>query len=246
MTHKMCCDCINGDCFTNACSCARFNREFNKDQNFGIYIYIYFRGINLVGYMVENGVKSLNPEWLDEFHIFECSLNCPCNKKKCHFSLMNNVGLEQGRDFIVTRSLKTHFMDPKIQLNMWGLNTAREIPKNWLIMEYTGEEIIETNSEILAAKYDMDKTSYMFYTCEDVTDKRVREMRDAEFYIPKSRALKNKDFPINIDAKNTGNLARFANHSCDPNMFCVYVHVENRHPRISRIGIFAKHNIQKK
>ncbi len=64
-----------------------------------------------------------------------------------------------------------------------------------------------------------------------------------------------EDFPLvyikfnlisnySIDAKEYGNLARFINHSCDPNLRSVNVHKNSKDPRIAVITFFATKNIK--
>ena len=94
----------------------------------------------------------------------------------------------------------------------WGLLALEDIPKGRFVIEYVGEVI---NEDELQARMESKErsTKHLYYL-----------------------SLDGKD---TIDASRKGNLARFINHSCEPN--CVtekwLVLSENR------VGIFARVDI---
>ena len=47
-----------------------------------------------------------------------------------------------------------------------------------------------------------------------------------------------------IDAKHYGNIARFLNHSCDPNLYSALVFVEHRDRRFPRPAFFTLRDVQ--
>lgn len=49
---------------------------------------------------------------------------------------------------------------------------------------------------------------------------------------------------MNFDAKTHGNEARFANHSCDPNMKTVQVHVESEDYIMPKMCFFSNRDIR--
>ena len=53
-----------------------------------------------------------------------------------------------------------------------------------------------------------------------------------------------ESFPLCIDAYIYGNISRYMNHSCDPNVVSVAIHLENRNLFYPRIFIFASKDIQ--
>jgi SET domain-containing protein len=46
-----------------------------------------------------------------------------------------------------------------------------------------------------------------------------------------------------VDANNKGNVARFLNHSCDPNLQNYQVWIEHQDKRLPRIAFFATRDI---
>ena len=49
--------------------------------------------------------------------------------------------------------------------------------------------------------------------------------------------------PYSIDASRIGNIARFANNSCSPNLLAVEVMIAHRDPRLPRVAFFARRDI---
>jgi len=102
----------------------------------------------------------------------------------------------------------------------WGIRTRQKILKGSFVCEYVGEVISEAEADKRGTEYDKSKLSYLW--------------------------TQGGELPGGtIDATHYGNIARFANHSCDPNCFAVEVLVECRqtshHPRIA---FFAGRDIQ--
>lgn len=77
----------------------------------------------------------------------------------------------------------------------WGVRTERAIAKGQYICEYVGEVISSEESERRGKEYDAVGRTYLF---------------DLDF--------NEKDNPYTIDAAKYGNVSRFINHSCDPNL----------------------------
>jgi len=93
----------------------------------------------------------------------------------------------------------------------WGVKTNRFIQPGELVIEYVGEVIDKKTWE--ARKKKMTRYDHMYFM-----------------------ALNQSEI---VDASRKGNLARFINHACDPNLQVEkwYVH------RIPRLGLFAKTQI---
>lgn len=77
----------------------------------------------------------------------------------------------------------------------WGVRTDRYIAKGAYICEYVGEIITSEESEKRGEIYDAEGRTYLF---------------DLDF--------NDKDNPYTVDAAKFGNVSRFINHSCDPNL----------------------------
>ncbi|XP_066586764.1 histone-lysine N-methyltransferase EHMT1 isoform X2 [Prorops nasuta] len=96
----------------------------------------------------------------------------------------------------------------------WGLRTLRHITKGSYVCEYVGEIISDSEAD------HREDDSYLF----DLDN------RDGETYC--------------IDARRYGNIARFINHSCAPNLLPVRVFVEHQDLHFPRIAFFANRDIE--
>ncbi|XP_051167228.1 histone-lysine N-methyltransferase EHMT2 [Leptopilina boulardi] len=96
----------------------------------------------------------------------------------------------------------------------WGLRTLKHIPKGTYVCEYVGEIISDSEAD------HREDDSYLF----DLDN------RDGETYC--------------IDARRYGNVARFINHSCAPNLLPVRLFVEHQDLHFPRIAFFANQNIE--
>ncbi|ORX76461.1 SET domain-containing protein, partial [Anaeromyces robustus] len=95
----------------------------------------------------------------------------------------------------------------------YGLKTIKPIKKDKLIIEYTGE--------VISLKTCMERLNTIY-----------KEMKSFYFI--------NYDDGKVIDACQKGNVARFANHSCDPNC-CIERWIVNNE---IRVGLFALRDIK--
>lgn len=77
----------------------------------------------------------------------------------------------------------------------WGVRTERAIAKGQYICQYVGEIISYEETERRGKEYDAVGRTYLF---------------DLDF--------NEKDNPYTVDAAKFGNVSRFINHSCDPNL----------------------------
>lgn len=93
----------------------------------------------------------------------------------------------------------------------WGVRSLTEIPQGSFVCEYTGELISDTEADA------RDDDDYLF-------DLDCKENAH-ELYC--------------IDAKHYGNISRFINHSCEPNVFPIRVFIHHRDLRFPRIAFFA-------
>lgn len=79
----------------------------------------------------------------------------------------------------------------KTQFKGWGLAAGEFIPKNSFVMQYVGE---------------------VFSTDSDIGSKRIKRYKHSKCtYLMR---IENNEV---IDPTYSGNIARFINHSCDPN-----------------------------
>lgn len=98
----------------------------------------------------------------------------------------------------------------------WGVRTEKYIPEGQYICEYTGEIITFDEAEKRGLEYDSSGRTYLF---------------DLDFY--------NVDNNYTIDALKYGNLARFINHSCDPNCGIWATWSDCQDPNLQKITFFS-------
>ncbi|XP_012287213.1 histone-lysine N-methyltransferase EHMT2 isoform X2 [Orussus abietinus] len=115
---------------------------------------------------------------------------------------------------VVQHGLTQRFQLFRTKGKGWGLRTLRHIPKGTYVCEYVGEIISDSEAD------HREDDSYLF----DLDN------RDGETYC--------------IDARRYGNLARFINHSCAPNLLPVRVFVEHQDLHFPRIAFFANRDIE--
>ena len=101
------------------------------------------------------------------------------------------------------------------------LRALEFIRKGTFVIEYIGEIISNAEAERRGKRQDANHASYLF----DIGNNCENEKE------------------LCIDASRKGNAARFANHSCDPNLVTVEVYIESGDPRLPHVGFFAKRDI---
>ncbi|KAL5203872.1 hypothetical protein ABZP36_008743 [Zizania latifolia] len=150
--------------------------------------------------------------------IYECSSNCQCSLN-C-------------RNRITQKGIKLNFEVFWTGDRGWGLRSWDPIRAGTFICEYAGEVIDETKMDI-----DGEEDEYTFRTsCPG--DKVLSWNLGAELLEEKSRDVSAENFkqlPIIIRANNEGNVARFLNHSCSPNLLwqaVQYDHADDSYPHV--------------
>lgn len=103
-----------------------------------------------------------------------------------------------------------------------GVRARERIWKGTYICEYLGEFI------------DIDEASLRLSNTSLTTDHNYLIVVREHFH----PSIGNR--VISIDARNSGNIARFINHSCDPNACMIIGHVGSDLPRV---GLFAMRDI---
>ncbi|XP_047166604.1 histone-lysine N-methyltransferase, H3 lysine-9 specific SUVH4 isoform X3 [Vigna umbellata] len=127
----------------------------------------------------------------------------------------------------------------------WAVRSWDFIPSGAPVCEYTG---------ILARTEDMDsmlENNYIFEIDGLQTIKGLggRERRSQDGEIPEDILNKYDDLSSEsvpefcIDAGSTGNIARFINHCCEPNLFVQCVLSTHDDLRLARVMLFAADNI---
>ncbi|KAL1188965.1 Histone-lysine N-methyltransferase, H3 lysine-9 specific SUVH4 [Cardamine amara subsp. amara] len=162
--------------------------------------------------------------------VFECGPNCGCGPK-----CVNRTSQKGQRFHLeVFRSAKKG----------WAVRSWDYIPAGSPVCEYIG---------VLRRTADVDTISdndYIFeMDCQQTMqglDGRQRRLRDVA--VPTNNEVSQSSEDENvpefcIDAGSKGNVARFINHSCEPNLFVQSVLSSHQDLRLARVVLFAADNI---
>lgn len=104
----------------------------------------------------------------------------------------------------------------------WGVRTLEPILARTYVMRYAGEVIPWHEGNVRGLK---SSAEYLF---------------DMDFNFDP----KEKHCPFTVDAYEYGNISRFVNHSCEPNLTVYSVYINNIHPEMPELAFFAKRDIE--
>ncbi|PKA65905.1 Histone-lysine N-methyltransferase, H3 lysine-9 specific SUVH1 [Apostasia shenzhenica] len=154
--------------------------------------------------------------------IYECNNSCACTAN------CRNRQTQKG--------VKIHFEVFRTKDRGWGLRSWDPIRAGSFICEYTGE--VEDKVEF---DEDSDEDQYIFQAIY-VDEKTLNWNHGPELLGDPSISQSEifKPLPIIINAKNVGNISRFMNHSCSPNVFwqpVLHDHSEEEYPHIMFFAI---------
>jgi euchromatic histone-lysine N-methyltransferase len=155
--------------------------------------------------------------------LYECSSSCQCS--------------ENCRNRVTQRGIGLNFEVFWTGDRGWGLRTWDPVHAGAFICEYAGEVIDETKMNL-----DVKEDDYIFHT-SCTSDTVSRWNQGTELLEETSRGSTTGSFrqlPIIISAKDSGNVARFVNHSCSPNLVwqaVQYDHGDDRYPHIMFFAI---------
>lgn len=128
---------------------------------------------------------------------------------------------EHCRNRVVQRGLQFYLQVFKTDKKGWGLRTLELIPKGKFVCEYAGEVLgfSEVQRRInLQTKYD---SNYIIAVREHIYNGQIMETF--------------------VDPTYTGNIGRFLNHSCEPNLLMIPVRIDSMVPKLA---LFAAQDIQ--
>ncbi|XP_070706429.1 histone-lysine N-methyltransferase EHMT1 [Pempheris klunzingeri] len=114
---------------------------------------------------------------------------------------------------VVQNGLRTRLQIFRTSKKGWGVRALQDIPQGTFICEYVGEIISEAEAEM------RQNDAYLF----SLDDK------PQDLYC--------------IDARFYGNISRFLNHMCEPNLFACRVFTTHQDLRFPHIAFFASGNI---
>ncbi|KAL5222018.1 hypothetical protein ABZP36_026731 [Zizania latifolia] len=157
--------------------------------------------------------------------IYECSESCQCS-----FNCRNRVS---------QKGVRIHFEVFRTTNRGWGLRSWDAIRGGSFICEYVGEVVDDT-------KVNLDgEDDYLFRTvCPG--EKTLKWNYGPELIGEQSINISADTFeplPIKISAKKMGNISRFMNHSCTPNVFWQPVQFDHGEDGYPHIMFFALKHI---
>ncbi|XP_053329006.1 histone-lysine N-methyltransferase EHMT1 [Spea bombifrons] len=117
------------------------------------------------------------------------------------------------RNRVVQNGLKVRLQLYRTKTMGWGVRALQDIPAGTFVCEYVGELISDSEADV------REDDSYLF----DLDNK------DGEAYC--------------IDARFYGNISRFVNHLCEPNLLPVRVFMSHQDLRFPRIAFFSSRHI---
>ncbi|XP_040860308.1 histone-lysine N-methyltransferase EHMT1 isoform X4 [Ochotona curzoniae] len=118
------------------------------------------------------------------------------------------------RNRVVQNGLRARLQLYRTQDMGWGVRSLQDIPLGTFVCEYVGELVSDSEADV------REEDSYLF----DLDNK------DGEVYC--------------IDARFYGNVSRFINHHCEPNLVPVRVFMSHQDLRFPRVAFFSTRLIQ--
>lgn len=160
--------------------------------------------------------------------VYECGPSCLCNRD-CK-NRVSQTGLKVRLDVFKTKD------------RGWGLRSLDPIRAGTFICEYAGEAVDKFKTRQDREDSNEDYVFDTTCTCDSfkwnyepglIEDDDPSDTTE-EYDIP---------YPLVISAKNVGNVARFMNHSCSPNVFWQPIIFENNNESFIHIAFFAMRHV---
>ncbi|KAL3616441.1 hypothetical protein CASFOL_039831 [Castilleja foliolosa] len=146
--------------------------------------------------------------------VYECNQWCCCSRACQNRVLQNGV--------------KVKLEIFKTERKGWAVRTRQPIFRGTFVCEYIGEVIDEKEASERRNRYGEEGCGY-FYEI----DAHINDM---------TRLIEGQ-VPYIIDATNYGNVSRYINHSCSPNLVNHQVLIESMDSQLAHIGLYASRDI---
>ncbi|KAF5187866.1 Histone-lysine N-methyltransferase, H3 lysine-9 specific protein [Thalictrum thalictroides] len=158
--------------------------------------------------------------------VYECGPSCKC-PPSCH-NRVSQKGIQFKLEIFKTES------------RGWGVRSLTSIPSGSFICEYTGELLEDKEAE------QRSNDEYLFDIGHNYNDPALWE--GVSNLVPdglKSSSSREDvdNMGFTIDAARYGNVGRFVNHSCSPNLYAQNVLYDHDDKRMPHIMLFAAENI---
>ncbi|CAA2997891.1 histone-lysine N-methyltransferase, H3 lysine-9 specific SUVH6-like [Olea europaea subsp. europaea] len=150
--------------------------------------------------------------------VYECGPSC-----KCPPSCYNRVS---------QRGIKFRLEIFKTESRGWGVRSLNSIPSGSFICEYAGELLEDKEAE-----QKIGNDEYLFDIGHNYMDSSLRPEE------PGNSLEVLQEGCYTIDAAQHGNIGRFINHSCSPNLYAQNVIYDHDDKRMPHVMFFAAENI---
>ncbi|XAR73921.1 Histone-lysine N-methyltransferase [Bertholletia excelsa] len=147
--------------------------------------------------------------------VYECNKTCSCSGSCQNRVLQNGVQVKLE----VFRTEKKG----------WAVRAREAILRGTFICEYIGEVIDEQEASKRRDRYGAEGWGYFY---------------DIDAHINDMSRLVEGQVPYVIDSMHYGNVSRYINHSCLPNLVNHQVLVESMDCQLAHIGLYAKRDIE--
>ncbi|PIA64656.1 hypothetical protein AQUCO_00100249v1 [Aquilegia coerulea] len=159
--------------------------------------------------------------------VYECGPSCGC-PPSC-YSRVSQLGIKFQLEIFKTKS------------RGWGVRSLNSIPSGSFICEYTGELLRDNEAE-----QRTNNDEYLFDIGRNYNDQAFWEGL-SKLMPPDLRTSFSsntvEDVAFTIDGAQCGNVGRFINHSCSPNLYAQNVLYDHDDKRLPHIMLFAAENI---
>ena len=157
--------------------------------------------------------------------VYECGPKCKC-PPTC-YNRVSQLGINIQLEIFKTKSMG------------WGVRSLNSIPSGSFICEYTGEVLEDKEAE--------QRTGNDEYLFDIGNNKNNSNLWDGlSNLLPDSHLSSSEvvnDVGFTIDAAEFGNVGRFINHSCSPNLYAQNVLYDHHDNRVPHVMLFAAENI---
>lgn len=147
--------------------------------------------------------------------LYECNSMCSC-QKEC-------------RNRILQKGVQVKLEVYKTKDKGWGVRATEAICRGTFICEYIGEVLNGQDSNKQRERYDKEGGGYLYDIGLHIDTHELEFMESPNPYV--------------IDATKYGNVARFINHSCSPNLVNYQVLVESMDCQLAHIGLYSSRDI---
>ncbi|XP_073302622.1 uncharacterized protein [Primulina huaijiensis] len=152
--------------------------------------------------------------------VFECGPSCTCPP-----SCYNRV---------TQRGIRFKLEIFKTYSRGWGIRSLNSVPSGSFICEYAGELLEDKEAE-----QRVGNDEYLFDIGQNYSDFSLNAEEQA---IP-VESMGEAEAGYTIDAGQYGNVGRFVNHSCSPNLYAQNVIYDHDDKRMPHVMFFAAENI---